>query len=150
MPKRKGQKNKKKYENGATKDMTIPEKYSVGFLQRLDQRTQSFQLLDTAYQQVLADRGGKDTLSHVQVCLIERFVFLEFFLRTLEVKIANAINENKKIPSKTFSRWIYSCNSLKGLATTIGLKRKARQISGLVEYLDEQKPQGRPKKKDRF
>ena len=114
--------------------MTLPTKYEAGFLRDFDRRTEVYQLLNTAYQEVISDMGGQEGLSHVQVCLAERFVFLEFVLRGIEQKIA----ANPKKSSTLLGRWIQAINSLSGLAKTVGLERRAKKVN-LKSYIDGSK-----------
>lgn len=113
------------------KRITLPAKYEAGFLKDFDRRTELFQLLNGSYQDVITDLGGVDGLSHVQVCLAERFVFLEFVLRRIEARIAT---EPKKA-AKFIGRWIQALNSIVGLAKTIGLERRAKTITSLQTYV---------------
>jgi|GEM_PF-2040353 len=112
-----------------------PKRFETGFLAKLDKRTEIFQLLKTAYDEITSDCGGAENLSHVQLCLAERFTFLEFVLRGLERQIA----ENPKKSETILSRWIQALNSLTGLAKTIGLERRAKKIANLQTYIKERK-----------
>jgi hypothetical protein len=69
------------------------------------------------------------------LALCERFVFLEFTLQNLEEKIA----KNPKGADEFISKWIQACNSITGLAKTLGLERRARTVSNLREYIKERK-----------
>ena len=112
--------------------MTLPAKYEAGFLKDFDRRTEVYQLLNGAYNEVVSDMGGIEGLSHAQICLAERFVFLEFVLRGLEQRIA----KNPKKSEVILSRWIQALNSLTGLAKTIGLQRRAKKIPSLQRYVE--------------
>ena len=79
--------------------------------------------------------GGVDSLSHTQVALAERFVFLEYILRKLETQIALS----PKKSAGMLSRWIQGLNSLTGLAKTIGLERRARKVESLETYVKGKK-----------
>ncbi|MFZ0033392.1 MAG: hypothetical protein WAK60_00195 [Sedimentisphaerales bacterium] len=103
----------------------LPVRYEVGFLAKLDKRTEVFALLKNAFDEITNDMGGIESLSHIKVCLAERFTFLEYVLRGLERDIAN----NPKESSAILSRWIQALNSLTGLAKTIGLERRAKKIN---------------------
>ena len=120
---------KRQYTN--TKRMRLPAKYKAGFLKEFDRRTETFQSLNSSYQEVMSDMGGPENLSHVQVCLAERFIFLEFVLRRLERRIAN----NPKKSEALLGRWIQGLNSISGLAKTIGLERRAKKIFSLEKYI---------------
>jgi len=120
---------KRDYTN--TKRMKPPNKYESGFLQKMDKRSISYVELNTAYQEIMDDMGGTEALSHVQVCLAERFCFLEFILRTIESKIAT----NPKKSEYLLGKWIQGLNSLSGLAKTIGLERRRKSVVNLQDYV---------------
>ena len=124
-------KKKRKYRN--TKPLSLPVKYEKGFLKKLDARTEIYQLLHSAYKEIVTDLGGEDRLSHVQTCIVERFVFLEAVLRTWELKIV----ENPKESEAMVSRWIQALNSLSGLAKTIGIERQTKKVVNLRSYIDK-------------
>lgn len=126
---------KRTYTNGAIKLMDIPKKYKVGFLQKMDGRTEACKMLRSSFNEILSDLGGSESLSHVQLCLVERFCFLEFVLRRLEYKIAN----EPKQSSKLLARWVQSLNSLVGLGKSIGLERRAKKIDSLQSYVKKHK-----------
>jgi hypothetical protein len=113
----------------------LPAKYRAGFLNEMDGRTRTFEKLHAAHCEILTDLGGADNLSHVQKSLVERYVFLEFFLRNLESKIASESKESGEL----LGRWVQAVNSFLGLAKTIGLERRAKKITNLSTYIKEQK-----------
>ena len=131
----KTQKQKRKYENGTTKLMEPPVKYESGFLMKLDGRTETCKLLRAAYDEILSDLGGPDSLSHVQLCLCERFVFLEFVLRQIEARI---VTEPKR-SSKLLARVVQSLNAIVGLAKSIGLHRRAKKVPSLQKYIKDKR-----------
>jgi len=128
---------KRSYTN--TKRMKPPDKYEAGFLKTLDERTVAFRQLNDAYQEVMDDMGGQAGLSHVQVCMAERFCFLEFVLRGIEHKIAT----NPKESEVLIGRWVQAINSLSGLAKTIGLERRRKSTINLQEYVAGKKKKKR-------
>jgi len=119
-------------DNAPTKFKKPPKRYETNFLAKLDKRTESYQLLYGAYTDVVNDMGGRDGLSHVQLCLAERFCFLEFILKRIELQIAT---EPKK-SAKFVSRWVQGLNSLVGLAKTIGLEKRAKRVVNLKAYVE--------------
>ena len=122
--------------NRNTKLMKLPRKFRGGFLKDFDERTIVFQQLNSAYVEVVDDLGGAERLSHIQIALVERFIFLEFTMRNLEKQIA----ENPTKTGKLLGRWVQSINSLSGLAKTLGLDRKAKQIDcNLKDYIGRRK-----------
>lgn len=126
----KKKKKKRKYTN--SKDLELPSEYKAGFLKTLDGRTEVYQRLNTAFTEVMSDMGGVESLSHVQVCLAERFVFLEYVLHGIEHKIAT----RQKPSTKLLGKWVQGLNSLQGLAKIIGLKRHSRKVMNLKNYID--------------
>ncbi|MBN2456736.1 MAG: hypothetical protein JXB29_09420 [Sedimentisphaerales bacterium] len=122
--------------NRNTKLMKLPGKFRQGFLKDFDERTIVFQQLNSAYVEVMDDLGGINRLSHIQTALVERFIFLEFTMRNLEKEIA----ENQTNTGKLLGRWVQSINSLSGLAKTLGLERRAKQIDcNLKDYIDRRR-----------
>ena len=112
-----------------------PKKYEQNFLAKMDSRTIVFKELKTTFDEVIADLGGKDNLSHVQHCLVERFTFLEFIIRDLEQRISQNPGKNEELLGK----WVMALNCLTGLSKTIGLKRHARKIDSLESYVRTKK-----------
>jgi hypothetical protein len=133
---------KRKYTNGKTKLMTTPSKYQAGFLDQMDRRTDLYKVLDTSYQKVLSDKGGIDGLSHVEVSLIERFIFIEHMLRNLEQRIAMCSLPKKA--SGLMKKWNGLIKSYTSLARLLGLERKAKPVVSLQSYVISE---GKKKKK---
>jgi len=111
----------------------LPAKYEPGFLGELDQRSLVYRELKNAYDEIVSDAGGEDDLTHTQLSLIERFVFLEAVLRTWE----NAIAVNPKANDHLVGKWTQGVNALQGLAKVIGLKRHMKKTASLKSYLKE-------------
>lgn len=134
--KTKTQQHKRSYRNGETKLLVLPNLYRRGFLNKLDRRYGLCRQLRSEYMEVADDLGGEDTLSSVSRTLVEKFVFLQFVTRTLEIKISVA--ESYTIDSQLLSQWLSSVKTLAGLAKLLGLERRARQIeSDLESYLSK-------------
>jgi hypothetical protein len=108
-----------------------PKVFEQGFLQKLDGRTVAFQALNDSFNELTADLGGVKGLSHIQLCLVERFVFLEYFLKSLEAKIASS----PKKSSRLIARWVQSLNCLIGLAKCVGLERRVKTVTNLKDYV---------------
>lgn len=100
----------------------LPAKYEPGFLRELDQRTGIAKVLTAAYDAIVDDCGGADALPHTKLALIERFIFLESILQTIEQKIA----EGAKDSGDLIGKWTAAVNSMQGLAKLIGLERVTR------------------------
>ncbi len=129
----KRKREKRDYTN--TKPQGPPAKFKAGFLAALDRRTEVFAILHGNYEEIMADMGGPDNLSHVHKALAERFTFLEFVLQNLEYKIAQRGSDSAEL----IGRWIQGVNSLSGLAKSIGLERRAKPIVSLKAYVKKQK-----------
>lgn len=69
---------------------------------------------------IIDDLGGELELSHIQLAIIDRYIFLEALLAQLERDIAT----KPKLASELVGRWIQAVNSLTGLAKTLGITRK--------------------------
>lgn len=147
MAKQKQKRKRKKYTNG--KMMKLPEKYNPCFMKDLDKRTEIFQLLHNAHTDVTIDLGGFANLSHIKRALVERFVFLEFTLRSLEQKMVEDSKSEKKSP-RLLGKWLMAANCLSGLSKTLGLERRAKQIDcDLQSYVQGKKEKKKKKKKDK-
>lgn len=103
------------------KQNAMPENFSVGFLQTLDGRGEVSKALRANYESIVADIGGAGEIGHVKAALIERFVWLEGILQTLEHEMATG----KVAKTEAVGRWIQAVNSLSGLAKVLGVERKA-------------------------
>lgn len=117
------------------KTTTLPERYSKGFLDKLDGRIEIARELKAAYEEVTADLGGVEVLSHTKRALVERFVWLEAIMRGIERRIAESDDEDAEASGQLLSRWIQGCNSLTGLARTLGLERRTRKLD-LKSYVE--------------
>ena len=60
------------------KQNKLPARYEKGFLSRLDGRTEIARELRAAFDEIVADQGGIEGLSHVRRSLVERFVLPSF------------------------------------------------------------------------
>jgi hypothetical protein len=106
--------------NKATKPMTLPVKFIPGFLGDMDRRTELAKTLKANYATIINDVGGPSEVGHVKAALIERFVWLEAIVQTLEHEMASGAIEK----AEHLGRWIQAVNSLSGLAKALGVERK--------------------------
>jgi hypothetical protein len=102
------------------KNPGLPSRYKAGFLNRLDRRTEVAKALQTNFDAIADDLGGRGELSHVKSSLVERFVFLEATLNRLE----NEMAMNPKDMGDAVGKWIQAVNALTGLAKVLGIDRK--------------------------
>ena len=111
---------------------SLPAKYEINLLQKCDRRSEVYRKLKRSYDAIVSDLGGESELSHAKLMLVERLVFLEAVLETLEHQIAS----QPKTSAKTLSQWVQGVNSLQGLAKTVGLERKPRKSGDLRAYVE--------------
>ena len=125
------------YRNGATKLMKVPPEYEKNFLNKLDKRTQAAVELRGAFTELASDLGGREDMSHVKTALAERFVFLEYTLRQIEVAIA----ESGPMDSLDLvGKWGQAVNALSGLATRLGMQRvRKTKAVDLKSYITDRK-----------
>ena len=118
----------RRYPDIVSKLQQPPDRFSNGWLDRLDGRTGIAVAMRERYQQFTDDLGGLDRLSYAQRSLAERALWLEFWLADQERELASGGDFN-------VNRWIQGCNSLQGILTRLGLQRQAKDVPDLGEYL---------------
>jgi len=108
----------------------IPEKYAPGYLDELDGRLAIAQVMRERYRTFTDDLGGADRLSYAQRSLVERALWLEFWLAQQEEQLARG---------KAFdvARWTQAANSLQGILSKLGLDRQAKDVPDLQTYLKQ-------------
>ncbi len=120
-----------------TQTKTLPRKYQPGFLRRMDRRTAFAKRLRRVFNEIVADLGGEDALSTIQLTLIERFAWLKAHLQQLEDEMAKQSPD--EMDPKTVAQWVQSNNCMTGLAKTLGLKRVKATGQSLHAYLASKK-----------
>lgn len=118
-----------------TKQTTPPSKLSQGWLTELDGRTGIAQVMRERYQAFTDDLGGADRLSYAQRSLVERALWLEYWLADQERTLAS--NGEFDV-----GKWVQAANSLQGILTKLGLNRVARDVPDLATFLkNKERPQ---------
>ncbi len=112
-----------------SKPQSIPGKFKPGFLAEMDGRKEIVKTLRANYETIVNDLGGADDVSHVKGALVERFVWLEAILQTLEHSMANGDTTFQE----TLGKWTQAVNSLNGLARILGIERLQPSVT-LSEY----------------
>ena len=107
---------------------TIPADFHNGWLDSLDYRTAMAREMRGRFVALTNDLGGADRLSYAQRSLCERALWLEFWLASQERSLASGAEFDA-------GKWTQACNSLQGIFTKLGLRRKARDVPSLPEYL---------------
>lgn len=110
------------------KTQDVPDRFRAGWLDALDGRLSLARDLRQRFDEVCADLGGKDRLSYMQRSLVERGLWLEFWL-------ANQERELAKGEAFDVGKWVQAANSLQGIYSKLGLQRQAREVPTIREYL---------------
>ena len=105
-----------------------PEKFSQGWLADLDSRTNLAQTMRARYRELTDDLGGVDHLSYQQRSLVERSLWLEYWLAQQERDLA----EGREFDA---GKWTQACNALHGLYSKLGLKRQTRDVVSLADFV---------------
>ena len=110
----------------------IPKKYTPGYLDELDGRLAVAQVMRDRYRAFTDDLGGADRLSYAQRSLVERALWLEYWLAEQEQNLATG---------KDFDvgKWTQAANSLQGILTKLGLNRVAHDIPDLATFMQQRK-----------
>lgn len=111
-----------------------PEKFRGGFLQELDGRTAVATEMQARWDELTADLGGAEGLSYPKRAMAERFLWLEYWLRDQERALAEG-----RVEDFESAKWVQACNSLSGLAKTLGLQRVAKSGPTLASYITAEK-----------
>jgi hypothetical protein len=114
--------------NCSHKPQTLPVTFQAGFLSTLDGRTDLAKALRANYATIVEDIGGQAEVGHVKSALVERFVWLEAILQTLEHEMAHGEIDK----GEALGRWIQAVNSLAGLARTLGVERRNKSMPWLA------------------
>ncbi len=115
------------------KAQNTPEKHSPGWIAGLDMRTAVGRDMRGRYQEVCADLGGEGVLSYAQRSLIERALWLEYWIAQQERALASGAEVD-------MGKLTQAGNSLLGLFRTLGLERKPRDVTDLQTYIRQAAP----------
>ncbi len=108
---------------------TIPDRYTPGFVERLDKRTTIAKAICGRIDAIESDMGGTAGLSHARRSLVRRVVWLEAIIEHTEQRLAGG--EPIDLGGHT-----QAVNTLIGLYRMLGLERKARPIRSLRQHLN--------------
>jgi hypothetical protein len=102
--------------------------------------------VDEFKQQLIADRGGVDTLTAVEAGYLRRLVDIETILRLLTNDLsARGLFTQKGRVRNTVTKWFEALNTWDRFAQRVGVERKPRSVPTLAEYLASRaaEPDGR-------
>jgi len=105
-----------------------PKKFNTGWLSELDGRTAIAQEMRERFRAFTDDLGGADTLSYAKRSLVERALWLEFWLAQQEQALAGGSDFD-------VGKWTQAANALQGILSKLGLDRQAKDVPSLNEYL---------------
>jgi hypothetical protein len=111
---------------------TPPDKFAHGWLDKLDGRYATAQQMRERYQAFSDDLGGNASLSYMQRSLVERALWLEYWLSQQEQQLATG-------GEFEVGKWTQAANSLQGILSKLGLQRIARDVPTLNEYLSKRR-----------
>ena len=109
---------------------TPPSKFNTGWLSELDGRTAIAQVMRERYAAFTNDLGGVERLSYAQRSLVERALWLEFWLAQQEQALAGGSDFD-------VGKWTQAANALQGILTKLGLDRQAKDVPHLHDYLKQ-------------
>lgn len=111
-----------------TKPQAVPAKFATGWLEQLDGRTGIAQAMRERHRAFTDDLGGITRLSYAQRSLVERALWLEFWLQTQEQALASGGEFD-------VGRWTQAANALQGILAKLGLDRVAKDAPDLAAFL---------------
>lgn len=110
------------------KPTEVPARYDPGFLDAMDGRVEAVRTLRQRLSQLMGDLGGERELSYQEKSLCKRIVHLERLIERREMSMAHGGTVDESVH-------LAGINSLCALFGKIGLKRRAKQIPSLGDYL---------------
>lgn len=105
-----------------------PERFTTGWLSQLDGRTGIAQVMRERYRVFTDDLGGADHLSYAQRSLVERGLWLEYWLASQEQALAAG-------DAFDVGKWTQAANSLQGIYSKLGLERQIRDVPDLQSFI---------------
>ena len=108
---------------------TPPNKFSTGWLSELDGRTAIAQEMRERFRAFTDDLGGAETLSYAKRSLVERALWLEFWLAQQEQALAGGSDFD-------VGKWTQAANSLQGILSKLGLERQAKDVPNLSDFIN--------------
>jgi len=100
----------------------LPDRYSEDWLAKLDGRTAIARVIRDRLEELQNDLGGRDQLSYQQRSLAKRAIWLEAIIEQQEI----ALSRGEEVDQGKLTQAV---NSLIGLLKTLGLQRRARDLT---------------------
>lgn len=111
-----------------SKPTEVPLRFGERFLADMDGRSEVARTLRDRLQALVSDLGGLSSLSYQEVSLCRRLIHLERLVEQKELRLAQGGKLDENL-------YFNSINSLSGLLSKIGLKRRVK-ILALKDYLE--------------
>lgn len=110
-----------------TKATDVSKRFRADFLEQMDGRVAAVKTLHERLSALVTDLGGLDALSYQERSLCKRAIHLERLLEHFEGSLAHG-------GAVDYTQYFSMINTLSGLFTKLGLKRRAKAIT-LADYL---------------
>jgi len=107
-----------------------PNKFTQGWLAELDGRTGIAQVMRQRYEAFTNDLGGVSQLSYAQRSLVERSLWLEYWLAQQEQALAAGAQFD-------IGKWTQAANALQGILSKLGLERTTRDVPDLATFMKQ-------------
>ena len=104
---------------------TPPKKFNTGWRAELDKRTALAQVMRERYLEFTDDLGGADSLTYAKRSLVERVLWLEYWLAQQERALAQGQEFD-------VGRWTQAVNALQGILSKLGLERQDKDFTMIL------------------
>ena len=104
---------------------TPPKKFNTGWRAELDKRTALAQVMRERYLEFTDDLGGADSLTYAKRSLVERVLWLEYWLAQQEGALAQGEEFD-------VGRWTQAVNALQGILSKLGLERQDKDFTMIL------------------
>ena len=104
---------------------TPPKKFNTGWRADLDKRTALAQVMRERYLEFTDDLGGRDNLGYAKRSLVERVLWLEYWLADQERALAQGQEFD-------VGRWTQAVNALQGILSKLGLERQDKDFTMIL------------------
>ena len=104
---------------------TPPKKFNTGWRADLDKRTALAQAMSERYLEFTDDLGGRDNLGYAKRSLVERVLWLEYWLADQERALAQGQEFD-------VGRWTQAVNALQGILSKLGLERQDKDFTMIL------------------
>ncbi len=104
---------------------TPQKKFTTGWRSELDKRTALAQVMRERYLEFTDDLGGADSLTYAKRSLVERVLWLEYWLAQQERALAQGEEFD-------VGRWTQAVNALQGILSKLGLERQDKDFTMIL------------------